>query len=297
MRGAKVDLHHLRHFVAVAEEQHFTRAALRAGIEQSPLSRSIAALEKRLGVALFVRSRRTTRMTPAGERLLLHARSLLAAVDEAIVDVRSHASESSHLHIGVCDAVPAPRLARLLVKLRQDQPSMTVHLHDVPMIWQLHYLRAGFLDAVIGPASGYGKDIVAEVVWRDTPVAMVPRGYPLAEKSEIGLDEVVREPLVFWRPDTGLGRRSQIEQLIRAERAVPDVVHVAPTLCMLFTLVVAGCGVGFSTAAHLEAVDFELLAVRSLYDVPAMVKTWLLVRDEPVPNLLALFVDRVRAIT
>jgi len=72
---------HLRYFVAVAEERHFSRAALRVGIEQSPLSRAIRALERDLGVALLDRSARGSMVTPAGEIFLHHARSIIESAD------------------------------------------------------------------------------------------------------------------------------------------------------------------------------------------------------------------------
>src|ERR1700721_769368 len=73
----------LRYFVAVAEELHFARAAARVGIEQSPLSKAITHMERRLGVRLFIRTRRSTQLTAAGETLLLDARRILAEVDAA----------------------------------------------------------------------------------------------------------------------------------------------------------------------------------------------------------------------
>ena len=150
-----MDLRHLRHFVAVAGELHFKRAAERVGIEQSPLSRSIRNLEARLNVQLLERTKRSTRLTPAGERLLVHARALLAAADEARVDV-GLASENgtSHLHLGISDGVPLPRVARLLAALRQSNPHISVHVHEVPMVRKVHELRGGFLDAALAPESG-----------------------------------------------------------------------------------------------------------------------------------------------
>jgi DNA-binding transcriptional LysR family regulator len=82
-------LRHLKYFVAVAEEQHFSRAAIRVGIEQSPLSRAIRALECEVGARLIERSTRGSRLTIAGEILLQHARSIIAAVNYAHNAVRA----------------------------------------------------------------------------------------------------------------------------------------------------------------------------------------------------------------
>lgn len=293
-----MEFRHLRHFVAVAEELHFKRAADRIGMEQSPLSRSIRTLEQRLGVTLFERTRRSTRLTAAGERLFVHARALLAAADEARVDVRSTDGDGGgHLHLGVCDGVPLPRLARLLASLRQRTPHISVHVHEVPMTQNIYELRNGFLDAALAPESGYGKGVASEAVWHDRPIAVLPNGHPLAARKRIGLADVVREPLVLCQPDTGLGHQCQIEQIVRTVTATPNIVDTATTLCMLVTLVFAGYGIGIATAAQLEAVSASELVLRPLFDVTSQVKTWLMMRAETPVEPLARFIEHARRLT
>jgi DNA-binding transcriptional LysR family regulator len=72
-----LSLRDLYYFVVLAEELHFSRAAARIGICESPLSRAIARLERSLDSRLFKRNSQRTRLTQAGEALLPEARSLL----------------------------------------------------------------------------------------------------------------------------------------------------------------------------------------------------------------------------
>src|SRR5215213_4126352 len=95
------DLRLLRHFVAVAEELHFTRAAARLYLAQQALSRDIARLERQLGLRLFARTTRRVALTPDGERLLARARELLALHDQTLQE----------LH-GPDDGRPLPRRLR-----------------------------------------------------------------------------------------------------------------------------------------------------------------------------------------
>src|SRR5215469_10945904 len=87
----RVELRHLRYFVAVAEEGHITRAARRLGIQQPPLSQQIRGLEHELGVQLFHRRPRGVELTDAGRALLTDARAILALVDRAVAAARQTA--------------------------------------------------------------------------------------------------------------------------------------------------------------------------------------------------------------
>ena len=86
-----MEIRQLQHFVSVAEEQHFTRAAARLMVSQSGLSASIRALERELQAPLFVRTTRTVTLTEAGRALLVEAERILAqerAAREAVAAVQ-----------------------------------------------------------------------------------------------------------------------------------------------------------------------------------------------------------------
>jgi DNA-binding transcriptional LysR family regulator len=100
-----MELRHLRYFVAVAEELHFTRAAERLGIQQPPLSLQIRQLEQEIGTPLFRRLKRGVELTQTGVVLLDDARRLLDQVERTRTSVQGHArGEAGRIHLGFAGA-------------------------------------------------------------------------------------------------------------------------------------------------------------------------------------------------
>src|SRR5262245_19066332 len=118
-----MDLRHVRYFVAVAEELHFSRAATRVHVAQPALSRQIRALEDELGVRLFERDRRRVALTTAGAAFLDEARFLLERVERAVeVARRADRGELGSLRIGYVPAVVSTGLPELARASRKGLP-------------------------------------------------------------------------------------------------------------------------------------------------------------------------------
>ncbi|MYS09011.1 LysR family transcriptional regulator, partial [Streptomyces sp. SID6041] len=114
-----MELRHLQHFVAVAEDRHFTRASERLMVSQSGLSASIRALERDLRAPLFVRSTRRVTLTEAGRALLVEAERILAqvrAAHEAVAAVQGVVRGT--LSLGAEQCVAGVRVAGLLAAFR-----------------------------------------------------------------------------------------------------------------------------------------------------------------------------------
>src|SRR5882762_1055377 len=120
-----VELRHLRYFVAVAEMENVSRAALRLHVSQPALSRQIRDLEDELGFCLLERTAKSVRLTDAGRAFLENARALLQSADEAVTKARVVANaEPSELHVGYSPTPTAELLPKTLRAFQREMPSV-----------------------------------------------------------------------------------------------------------------------------------------------------------------------------
>src|SRR3954471_1739736 len=121
--AGRVELRHLRYFVAVAEELHFRRAAERLHMSQPPLSQQIRALEEAVGTPLLVRDRRSVELTAAGHVLLTEARAVLDAAGHAVEAARrAGRGEVGRLAVGFVGSAMYGVVPELLRTFRTTRP-------------------------------------------------------------------------------------------------------------------------------------------------------------------------------
>jgi DNA-binding transcriptional LysR family regulator len=186
----ELDLRLLRAFVAVAEDLHFTRAANRLYVAQQALSRDIRRLESQIGAPLFVRSTRRVTLTADGERLLAHARSLLALNDAALEDLRGATRPLLVDVIG--EATTAARIVDA-ARLATPQFEYTARYSGGVGV-ALRHLLAGRLDVAFGRTEGLGRPFPAELtrrLVRYEPLALLLLdSHPLAGLPEVPCDRL-----------------------------------------------------------------------------------------------------------
>lgn len=291
-----MELRHMRCFLAVAEELHFARAAERLHIEQSPLSRAIKELESDLGVQLFERTTRSTRLTWAGQVFREDVRRLLAALEQAKVNVKAAANGyHGNLRIAVSDGIVPSRLAALLAQCRAEEPEVETRLFQTPFAQQVKGLRSDLYDAGFAQSGEVGDGILAEPVWRDPLVVAVPARHPLLVHKRIPLEDVLRYPLVLCHPEVCEGCARQIQRVLRTVDAEPIVADHVRTHDMLIALVAAGYGIGLANATRIEDSRHSEVVARPLAGRAVMLTTYLLHLDGEPSEQLRHFIDRVRS--
>ena len=221
-----MELRHLRCFLAVAEELHFARAAEKLHIEQSPLSRAIKELEEELGVQLFIRTSRSTRLTLAGKLFLNHVPRVFTAMEQARESVKSAVNGfHGQLRIALSDGITPSRLPALLARCREEDPEIEIRLFEVSLAQQLKGLHDDLYDAGFSMADEVGDGILVELAWEDELMVAVPARHPVLSYKKIPLEEVLRYPLVLGDPAICEGHARQVDRILRRQDKEPLIVQ------------------------------------------------------------------------
>ncbi|CRQ54673.1 MULTISPECIES: LysR family transcriptional regulator [Gammaproteobacteria] len=291
-----MELRHLRCFVALAEELHFTRAAERLHIEQPPLSRAIKELEDELGVVFFDRDRRGTRLTPAGAAFLQDIRRLFIILEQAQDNARAIAAGlRGSLRIAISDGAIDSRLSAFLARCRAEEPEIEIRLCEVPLAEQVRGLRAGDFSIGFAHAADVGDGITAQAIWHDPLVVAVPARHELLIHKEVPLDELGSHPLVLCDPQICEGYCRELARLLGPLENRQNVVEHATSLDMMLTLVGAGYGVGFMAATKIPISQRPDVVIRPLAVESAIITTYLLRPDSgDVPASLERLIVRLR---
>ncbi|QQB33116.1 LysR family transcriptional regulator [Achromobacter deleyi] len=292
-----MELRHLRCFLAVAEELHFARAAERLHIEQSPLSRAIKELEEDLGVVLFARTTRSTRLTRAGKLFLDHVPRVLAALQQARESVKAATNGfQGQLRVALSDGITPSRLPALLALCRQEEPEVEIRLFEVPLSRQIKGLHDDLYDVGFAQADEVGDGIVVVPVWNDPLMVAVPTRHPLLAHKRIPLEELLRYPLVLCDPQACEGHARQVDRVLRRVDMEPLVAERVSSCDLMMALVSAGFALGLAGAAHITASREQGVVARPLAGHPRLLTTYLLRLDGEHSETLARFIERVQAI-
>ncbi|MEU2451605.1 LysR family transcriptional regulator [Streptomyces sp. NPDC012765] len=284
-----MELRQLAYFVAVAEEQNFTRAAERVHISQSGVSAQIRRLERELGAELFDRSARTATLTAAGEAALAPARAALAAaeaVGQAVGDVAGVIR--GRITVGMVVGCTVTPLFDALAAFHRTHPGVEIALVEENSDRLVQGVRAGTVDvALIGTATAAPADLEALTIVSERLVVAVPPGHSLASRPRVTLRDLGGHPVICMPAGTGL--RAVLDRACAAQHLRPAIALEAGAADALADLAARGLGVAVLSESMAEAYR-DRLTVRVLddVDIPALLcLVWRTAHGPAVRELLA----------
>lgn len=259
-----MELKHLRAFIALAEDLHFGRAALRLGIAQPQLSTLIQSLEAVLGVVLFDRTRRHVALTDAGRIFLPEVRATLAQAERARrMAVRAARGEIGKLDIGFTGSAPFNgAMPSIISRFRHRWPDIQMSLREMSTSDQFQALRAETLDIGFArpgePAETEGVSLCT--VLEEPLFAVLPGDHPRAGSSLLSVAALAGEPFILHPRHIGTGLHDKVMSLCAQAGYRPQVVLEAHQMSTIVSLAAAGLGVSIVPEAmrriHVEGASF-----------------------------------------
>jgi DNA-binding transcriptional LysR family regulator len=193
-----MDLRALKYFVTAAEEMNMTRAAERLGMSQPPLSSQIKNLEEELNVQLFIRGKRSLKMTDAGAMLYRRAKQMLELAEQTKLEMQSLEGLKGTINISLVEGRAPYLLARWIAGFRMEFPQVTFRLWNGDGDEAIDRLRRGLADLSLIAAPYDVEELEGVPVGREPWVAIISKKHPLSQEEGefIPLRALTGEPLI-----------------------------------------------------------------------------------------------------
>jgi DNA-binding transcriptional LysR family regulator len=196
----ELETRELEYFIAVADELHFGRAAVRLSIAQPALSKAIQRIETRLGVPLFIRSSRHVELTPAGAALQEHGRHALNAVSAAVRSAQRAGDTQAHLRLVLKPGGDAGLLSGILAEYAHQPDARQVDILFSGPTDRTDFLRDGRADVGLLYAPFDDLDgLDHETLYVEDRVLIVPSGHRLAGRASVRMSDLDGETLPCWK--------------------------------------------------------------------------------------------------
>jgi DNA-binding transcriptional LysR family regulator len=290
----EIDLRHLRYFLVVAEELHFSRAAERLDIAQPPLSQLIRRLEHELGVSLFHRTKRQVSLTDAGVVFREEAERTLAQAERAIRCARrANRGELGRLAVGFIGSAAYSVLPSIVRRFREQYPDVDLTLQELSTIQQVHALRDGQLQVGFLRPFGQEPTLRSKVILQEPLVIALPEHHRLSPQAKIRMRMLADEPFILFPRTLTPELYDQIISLCHHARFSPHVVQEAMQLPTIVSLVAAGIGVAVIPASlqNLGRTGVSYRAIRESTPKAELVVAW------PIEKPSALLESFLRVVT
>ena len=261
----RLELRHLRYFVAVAEELHFGRAAVRLGLSQPPLSQQIRQLERIVGFPLLERTSRAVRLTSPGMVFLDRARRVLARVGEDLDEARRVGrGEIGSLRVGFVNSSMLTDVPSVLGDYRARYPAVALQLSEAFSSQLIAGLLRHELDAAFLRDGDADDGLILQPLLSEPFIAIVPRAHRLAHRVRIPVGELRDDPFVMFPRQAGHRAHAKMSAVCESHGFRPRIVQEAPQWLTIVRLVGAELGVTLAPAcvARLGGNDVRYLQLR-----------------------------------
>jgi len=271
-----ISIRHIQHFIAVAEELHFRRAAQLTNVTQPALSRSVQALESELGIQLLSRNNRNVKLTAAGKEFLVGCTGMVDFMETTINrTIRADQTEFGGVNVGYTYIAMCGKLRKLIADFEHANPTIRTELVSTTSANQLDQLLREELDCCFlsGPVDTPIATGIESVVFQTDPyVVIVNNNHPLANRGSISIEELGREKLLLsGQPDDSTFNQ-HVTRLLNTTGIAPQIEYVPQDHIGVLGIVALERGVCIATEGY-GCVYAEALSTLKLTGTDAKLPT------------------------
>jgi len=267
-----MELRHLRYFVAVAETENVSRAALKLHVSQPALSRQVRDLEEEIGFLLLERTAKSVTLTEAGQVFLTESRAVLQRAEEAVKRARAVAGGcAGELHVGYSPTPTARILPPTLRAFQAKMPKVRVKLHDLATDEMLEQLHDGKLEVafIVRPRKAAAlRGLRFEELLRDPICLAVAPNHPLARFRAVSLADAVKEPFIAYSREDYPDYHDDLEAAFASSKTKPQIAEEHDGVSSLIPAIEAGAGVAL-VAESMACIAGNRLKFLRLKPAPA----------------------------
>ncbi|ABS15779.1 MULTISPECIES: LysR substrate-binding domain-containing protein [Brucella/Ochrobactrum group] len=288
-----MELRHLRYFLTLAEELHFSRAAERLNIAAPTLTVQIQEIERRLGTKLFFRTKRSVTITPAGEVFLKEARLVLDQFDKAeSVGRRAGRGEIGRIEIGyVGSAAYAGALQKQISRFSHDWPQVELHSREFPMEDLPKLIEDGHLDiGFVRMPMTLPPSLSAHVLLQDYFCLALPSGHRLAV-AELEDQHALLAESRFILPEQEAGTY----EVAKRGGFTPRIIAKPGGLLAVLTQVSLGAGISVIPGVVRNVVHMPNTVFLPIIGKPIMSEVVAIFRSREYAGSVKNFIDQLCA--
>ena len=262
-----MDIRQLKHFLAVAREQNFTRAAKKVNIAQPALSISIKKFEQQLGVQLFSRIDKQVVLTQEGRALKPHAQKILQQVDDATLAIDElKGLLKGEVRLGTPSMMGSYFFPKIIMAFKSQYPNLKMTVVEAGTQDIRKMLLAGEIDLGVIRNTDVPDDLDVDPIYRSEMVAVMSENHPFASQDTLTFDAFFQEELVMFKP--GYFHRDFIDEECQRRGLEAQFSYETNLLPMILSIVKQD----FAITALLELVTEHEPQTRGIsFDPPVFV--------------------------
>jgi len=290
-----MEIRHLRYFCVLAEQLHFTKAALLLNVAQPALSHQIKQLEDELGTQLVERTNRRVRLTPAGEVFLTRATRILEQLDQAARETaRLGQGDAGALVIGVVSTAVCSVLPELLRRFRRESPHIAIDIREMEPGEQVEALRKETIDIGLLFLSIQDAALDSLVVSRERLIIALPTGHRAASYEKVRLRDLADETFLIPRQQPVPGFHELVLDTLKNGGVAAPRLQPTRLLNTAVFLVSGQLGVALVPESFRQHLRVRGCVYRELGGSPAYADLIGLWRRTNVPPVLRRFIQQLK---